>query len=108
MESNFIRYDEKIRELREKINSAEFLVTQMAEQKYTSLDTYLNNMNIILDIYRAVGRFLQDAKFHEHLKKCDLNLYINILSIGRSIALMRNLLINLQLTLGKAKISGNE
>jgi hypothetical protein len=86
------------RELIEKMQSVDVIIRQMSGNDYASLDTYINNMDILADVYRTVADYL-DADFQAWLKRHNLNLYITLMSVGRAITLMNNLLLNLQRTL---------
>ncbi|WP_407578975.1 hypothetical protein [Citrobacter koseri] len=93
-----VGYVERHGELREKMASVDTIIGQLSGQEYASMDTYLNNMDIITDAYQLAADYL-DGDFQVWLKQYDLNLFITLLSVGRAIALMNNLLQNLQRTL---------
>jgi hypothetical protein len=84
-----------LKELRERMGSIEVITTQLSESAYSSVEVYANNMNILADFYQGFGEHLQDPVFVRYLKQNDTDLFINILSIGRAISLMKNLLLNI-------------
>ncbi len=93
-------YAVRHRELRDWMASFEVIMNQLTGGRYASLDIYLNNMNIIVDIYRDVGMNLKDPGFQSYIKKHDQDLFITVLSLGRSMILMKNLLLNMKRLLG--------
>ncbi|MBW9380701.1 hypothetical protein FHB81_25850, partial [Escherichia coli] len=46
--------------------------------------------------YEEAGESLSEPDFLNYLKQNDLNLFIEILSVGRAISLMNNLLVNIR------------
>lgn len=94
-------YEKRYSDLKETMASVEVIVSQLTAEEYASLSTYLNNMELIASAYQLAGDYL-DADFQKWLKHTDLNLFISIMSIGRAITLMRNLIHNLQLTLKRS------
>ena len=88
-------YGAILREIQDWMKSIEIIMTQLAEGSYVSVDSYVNNMNILADFYQDIGQYLKNPAFMIYFKQNDTNLFINILAIGRSIALMKNLLLNI-------------
>lgn len=88
-------YEAILKELRERMKSVEVIMAQLSEGAYSSVDIYANNMNILADFYQDLGEPLQSPAFMGYLKQNDTDLFINILSIGRAVSLMKNLLLNI-------------
>ena len=53
-------------------------------------------MEPIAAFYEEGGESLSRPDFLNYLKQNDLNLFIEILSVGRAVSLMKNLLVNIR------------
>lgn len=80
--------------IRDRMETVEIIMGQLTNGSYASADCYANNMDIVADFYQDISGYLQNPSFMIYLKQNDTNLFINILSIGRAIALMKNFLLN--------------
>lgn len=82
--------------------SVRIILQQMEEHEYAELSTYINNMDMIARFYEEVGENLSEPGFLSYLKQNDLNLFVEILAVGRAVSLMKNLLVNIKRSLEKA------
>ncbi|HII1963389.1 TPA: hypothetical protein ACYZXY_001801 [Escherichia coli] len=78
------------------MQSVRVILEQMEGHEYAAISTYMNNMEAIACFYEEAGESLSEPDFLNYLKQNDLNLFIEILSVGRAISLMKNLLVNIR------------
>lgn len=102
MKQSVPEYADILRELRDSMKSVDIIMSQLTESTYTSMGSYVNNMDVMADFYQDVGEHLQNPAFMVYLKQHDPDLFINILAIGRAISLMKNLLLNVSQMLKNA------
>ena len=82
--------------LTDRMQSVRVILEQMEGHEYAAISTYMNNMEAIACFYEEAGESLSEPDFLNYLKQNDLNLFIEILSVGRAISLMKNLLVNIR------------
>ncbi len=82
--------------LLDRMKSVHTIMHQLTTSSYNSIDNYLNNINIIADLYQEVVTDMKDVVFVAYLQQHDLNLFIDTVSVGNALSLMRNLLVNIK------------
>ncbi|EAO6817260.1 hypothetical protein GL381_24255 [Salmonella enterica] len=95
-------YTDMYAKLIDRMQSVRVILEQMSGQEYAAANTYTNNMEMIARFYEEVGVSLCELDFQEYLRQNDLNLFIEILAVGRAISLMKNLLVNVKQSLEAA------
>ncbi|EGJ7729503.1 hypothetical protein ODW18_25875 [Escherichia coli] len=85
--------------LTDRMQSVRVILEQMEGHEYAAISTYMNNMEAIACFYEEAGESLSEPDFLNYLKQNDLNLFIEILSVGRAVSLMKNLLVNIGVNL---------
>jgi hypothetical protein len=90
------RYADMYAKLTDQMQSVRVILEQMEGHEYAAISTYMNNMEAIARFYEVVGGILSEPDFLNYLKQRDLNLFIEILSVGRAVSLMKNLLVNIR------------
>ncbi|EBY8684488.1 hypothetical protein R8124_000580 [Salmonella enterica] len=103
------RYADIYAELIDQMQSVRVILEQMEGHEYAAISTYMNNMEAIARFYEEAEGNLSEPGFLNYLKQNDLNLFIEILAVGRAISLMKNLLVNIrQLFLGTDNGPGHQ
>ncbi|WP_407579006.1 hypothetical protein [Citrobacter koseri] len=90
------RYADMYAKLTDRMQSVRVILDQMEGHEYAAFSTYMNNMEAIARFYEETGESLSEPGFLNYLKQNDLNLFIEILSVGRAVSLMKNLLVNIR------------
>lgn len=89
------RYADMHAKLTDRMQSVRVILEQMEGHEYAAISTYMNNMEAIARFYEEAGGSLSEPDFLNYLKQNDLNLFIEILAVGRAVSLMKNLLMNI-------------
>ncbi|HGG0601634.1 TPA: hypothetical protein ACJFI9_005247, partial [Enterobacter roggenkampii] len=90
------RYADMYARLTDQMQSVRIILEQMEGHEYAAISTYMNNMEAIARFYEVAGGSLSEPDFLNYLKQKDLNLFVEILAVGRAVSLMKNLLVNIR------------
>lgn len=69
-----------------------FLMKQLSEGEYLSLDTFANNWVHLMRLYASIQRHMNDAQLMDILVRTDLLLAADLMAVGRIIEVMNNFL----------------